>query len=67
MGDGREMRSKYRLGHGRIISAICKKCGRYYYCDENYHRGICDVCSSSMMRKGKHDRTKKKRTITKAP
>lgn len=64
--------SKYRLGHGKVISAICKKCGRYYYCDENYQRGTCDVCNSWMMggkrseeantgqnlrHKGKHEET----------
>ena len=44
--------SKYRLGHGKVVGALCKKCGRYYYCDEHYHKGTCDICNSMMRKRG---------------
>lgn len=57
----REMNSKYRLGHGKIVSAICKNCGRYYYCDENYRKGTCDICNSLRMKGKKRSRGQESR------
>ena len=43
--------NKYRQGYGRVVSGLCKRCGRYYYYVEHDRNGTCNVCNSRRMKK----------------